>query len=61
MIAEKINSYHQAMLHNSIVMVENENEIVSMRVYLHRLRPSPDESILHEVDAVNQVTWLYHQ
>lgn len=58
---EKTHHYRQAMPYNSIVKVENENEIVSMRVYLHMLRQSPDGLILREVDAESQVTWLYHQ
>ena len=49
------------MPYNSIAKVENENGIVSMLVYLHMLKQSPDGLILHEVDAKGQVTWLYHQ
>lgn len=49
------------MPYNSIEKAENENEILSMLIYLHMLKPSPDVLVLHEVDVEIQVTWPYHQ
>jgi hypothetical protein len=49
------------MPHNSIEKVENENEIVLLLIYLHMLKHSQDDLILHGIDVKIPASLQYHQ